>query len=217
MRFIKKSKEPRSLTEYKKISNAYYDGYSEKNDVREVLLKDQGHLCAYCMKRITKDQMKIEHWLSQSSLKENEKKALDFSIMLGVCMGNEGQKDNQTTCDTHRKDCMLTVNPLDRNLIQQIKYKSNTGEIYSDRADIQKDLNEILNLNYNEAPSYLCRNRLAVLDACKKRMMDEHQSGEWTQSFLEHMLSIYQNADNKGKYKEYSGIVIWYLQDRLKR
>lgn len=50
MIYIKKGKEPDSLTKYKKQKFAYYDGYKEKDDVREMLLKEQGYLCAYCMK-----------------------------------------------------------------------------------------------------------------------------------------------------------------------
>ena len=46
MIYIKKGKEPDSLTKYKKQKFAYYDGYKEKDDVREMLLKEQGYLYA---------------------------------------------------------------------------------------------------------------------------------------------------------------------------
>jgi len=37
MIYIKKGKEPASLTKYKKQKFAYYDGYKEKDDLRKML------------------------------------------------------------------------------------------------------------------------------------------------------------------------------------
>ena len=41
MIYIKKGKEPASLTAYKKQKYVYFDGYDKKDDIREQLLKDQ--------------------------------------------------------------------------------------------------------------------------------------------------------------------------------
>ena len=57
MIYIQKGKEPASLTAYKKQAHAYYDGCN-KDDIRENLLREQGYLCAYCMRRIEKEKMK---------------------------------------------------------------------------------------------------------------------------------------------------------------
>lgn len=51
MILIRKGDEPRSLTLYRKSAYAYYDGCN-KNDIRDSLLKEQGYLCAYCMRRM---------------------------------------------------------------------------------------------------------------------------------------------------------------------
>ena len=84
MLLIKKGKEPNSLTEYKMKSNAYFDGYSNKGDIRKALLEEQGHLCAYCMKRISKNNMKIEHYNSQSNSTENEVINVDLNQTLNL-------------------------------------------------------------------------------------------------------------------------------------
>lgn len=55
MIYIQKGKEPASLTAYKKQAHAYYDGCN-KDDIRENLLREQGYLCAYCMRRIEKEK-----------------------------------------------------------------------------------------------------------------------------------------------------------------
>lgn len=82
MIYIQKGNEPASLTEYKKQQYAYFDGCN-KEDIREKLLEEQGDLCAYCMRRIDKDHMKIEHWYPEDKLSEHER--LDYRNMLGVC------------------------------------------------------------------------------------------------------------------------------------
>ena len=88
MIYIKKGAEPKSLKEYRSQPNATYEDFRDKDDIREALLKEQGCLCAYCMSRISKDKMKIEHWISQKSEEgDGEEKALDFHNMLGVCTG----------------------------------------------------------------------------------------------------------------------------------
>ena len=46
MRYIKKGEEPKTLTEYRKFENAYYDGYKEKDEIKEYLL-DIGNLDNY--------------------------------------------------------------------------------------------------------------------------------------------------------------------------
>lgn len=223
MRYIEKHAEPDSLTAYKKQANAYYDGCN-KADIREHLLKDQGYLCAYCMRRIPEKsfvpggvvQMKIEHWLPESQCSEAQK--LDFRNMLGVCMGNAGHKEAETTCDSHRHDKPLKINPLDRQLVQQIKYETRTGRIFSDDKQIDDDLNHTLNLNYEGRDFSLCSNRRNALEACleKLRELTKGKSGTWSRTVLQKMLKSYENKDKEGKYREYSGIVIWYLKKKLK-
>lgn len=65
MKQINKNQEPQSLQEHRLKWFADYDNYLQKEELRESLLKEQGHICCYCMQRIKKDKMKIEHWRSQ--------------------------------------------------------------------------------------------------------------------------------------------------------
>lgn len=214
MRYIKKGKEPASLTIYKKQSNAYFDGCN-KADIRKQLLLDQGFLCAYCMRRISEDDMKIEHWLPQSKCVNG--KDLDFSFMLGVCNGNAGHPKKYTTCDTHRNNDALTVNPLDFDLVNQIKYSTADGRIFSDNEKINYDLDVTLNLNCDEPNAYLCTNRKSVLEEFLDSLKRQMACGPWTKALLQKYLRIYEKKDAQGKFKPYSEIVIWYLRKRLKR
>lgn len=168
MIYIKKGKEPDSLTKYKKQKFAYYDGYKEKDDVREMLLKEQGYLCAYCMRRIDINHMKIEHWFPENELSDIER--LDYRNMLGSCEGHidgtNGKKDD--TCDSHKSGDKITVNPLDNSTLCSIKYNSE-GKIYSDNNIIENDIDVILNLNSEK--HLLKLNRKSMLKQVRRRIM----------------------------------------------
>lgn len=217
MRYIQKGSEPSSLTAYRKNKNAYYDGYPYKDDVRACLLRDQGYICGYCMRRINSlESTKIEHVLPQSTLKNDDRAALNYRIMLGVCYGNQkaGRSKKQLTCDASRGNTDLTVNPFDETSIRQIKYKSD-GTIYSDNDEINTDLNVTLNLNCNEADTYLIANRKAVLEACKRKLIKEKAKGNWDKKLLEQVLKLYENPDSEGRLIPYSGIAIYYLKKKM--
>jgi len=92
MLYIKKGHEPDSLTKYRKEKFAYYDGFKEKDDIRKYLLEEQGYLCAYCMRRIDMEHMKIEHWYPEDLLSDIE--CLDYKNMLGVNSRNLNTVNN---------------------------------------------------------------------------------------------------------------------------
>lgn len=215
MFYIVKGHEPNSLIKYKKEPYAYYDGYKNKNDVRENLLKEQGYLCAYCMRRIESvEDVTIEHYIPQSELKVlGDRAALDYRIMLGVCKRNRNCEKKYQTCDAHRNNEPLTVNPWNENSISLIQYQQGTGIIYSDNSEINKDLNDTLNLNCTE--SRLPENRKAALDSLKEFLIKKKSSGTWSSSMLENIEKIYADKDGEGKYKEYVGILLWYIRQRI--
>lgn len=214
MLFIQKKQEPASLTRYRKQKFAYYDGYPDKDDIRKQLLEEQGHLCAYCMRRIDKDHMKIEHWYPEDRLTDNER--LDYRNMLGACEGHKKDtKGSDDTCDTHKGNALIVVNPLDKLTIDKIQYRTATGEIYSEDVDIQKDLDITLNLNSEK--HHLKKDRKAFYDAAIREMSKLRQKGTWNRKIVEDMMSFYQGTDAKGMKKEYAGIVVWYLQKKLNK
>lgn len=168
---IVKKKEPPSLLIEKRNGLSDYGDLSSatKKAVQISLLEEQGYLCAYCMKRITPKHMQIEHYIPQHPTNREYAPALsiDYHNMLAVCTGNKGSARgfDQLTCDQHRGNRPLAVNPLDMISIEKIKYKSD-GTIYSDDANVELDLNEALNLNCSTA--LLKQNRKAALDEVKR-------------------------------------------------
>lgn len=167
MRYIKKSEiEPRDLREYKKncrkasppLKITYKD--MPKDGTRQQLARDQGYLCAYCMRRISLDPadqlnyLNIEHLDPQNQLPDEA--TTDFSNLLGVCPGNRSSTENaKKTCDAYRgileeDQQTMRLNPLDEAQMDTIFYQRN-GEIGSTDTELNKELSDKLNLNSEAA------------------------------------------------------------------
>lgn len=213
MFYIEKDREPNSLTKYKKSKDAYFDGFDKKDDIRQSLLNEQGYLCAYCMRLINNvDEVTIEHYYPQS--KTNVKMGLDYKYMLGVCKLNKNCAYKNQTCDAHRGNKPLTINPWLHSSISAISYNQMTGDIYSDDADINTDLTITLNLNCVNAR--LSLNRKAALDSMKKYILKQHKTGLWSDTLLNKIRRQYLSKDEYGKYKPYIGILLWYINKKIK-
>lgn len=215
MKYIKKGKEPNSLTQYRQQTDVYFDGYKNKKDLRTSLLKEQKYICCYCMCRISKDkvepdsfgkeQMRIEHWMSQSEHTELE---LTYSNLLGACTGNKGKPKHLEHCDVSRKNIPLKINPTLPTCESLIKYRRN-GEIYSDDCEVNKDLDETLNLN-NQT---LRKNRELVLNDALKSLGDR-KMGLWNKEILQREINKWKSINNS-EHKAYCQIVIYHLKKKL--
>lgn len=213
MRTIQKQREPDELIQYRLQPYAVYDGDASftpvKAKIREHLLAEQGHLCAYCMQRIHADTMKIEHWQCQDNYSYAQ---LDYKNMLGVCFGNEGESPKNQTCDTRKGNADLKYHPANVNhrLDSQIKYLGN-GKILADDSEFDQQLNTVLNLNY----SRLVQNRKRIVDDVIRLLgkKDGSRTPAQIQKILEHWLV--PNRDNQ--LQPYSGVAVYFLTKRLKQ
>lgn len=205
---IKKHSQPNSLIKYKKSEK--YPTYETvptdiKNDIKHQLIDEQGYICAYCMKRIQQDDTStIEHYIPRNGKYGNPDEQLEYNNLLAVCDGNRGSKN--LTCDASKGSDLITVNPLNENSIQQIKYKSD-GTIYSDNKKINHDLDVTLNLNYITIKS----NRKSALDALKKKLINAKNTGNWS-----NIARKYYNQLKQSPIKSpYVGILLNYLEKHL--
>ena len=212
---IKKRKEPSALTTYRKTKYAAYDNMpkSVHDAVLESLMREQGYLCAYCMCKIPQKgkipSATIEHWAPQS--KTSEDRALDYRNMLAVCNGNRGcGKKEDMTCDARRGNAFLTVNPLNGLTLSSIQYKAD-GTIFSKDPDINKDLNETLNLNCSQVG--LVESRLRALHTMQEKLSKKRPTGD-IRLTCERLLEKYRSQTKKTPY---SGILIWWLQKHVSK
>lgn len=207
MKFIKKGKEPHSLITHRQWSQATYKNLPSKgnDELKDSLLKEQKYICCYCMSRISRDKMRVEHWKSQDDFPESD---LDYSNLLGACTGNEGT--NATHCDVYRGNVPLKINPTEAKCEQQIKFKFVSGEIDSTDNDIKKDINETLKLNHD----HLIKKRQVTFDEWIIRFRTKHSKGTWTKAILQNELDKWEN-NNLAEYHPYCQVVIAYLKNEI--
>jgi uncharacterized protein (TIGR02646 family) len=214
MKRIEKGKEPNSLTKHR-AKGGDFDGL-DKDQLRGQLISDQGFICCYCMKRIPEGERpfcKIEHVKSQ---KYHPDLQLTYRNFLIACTGNEGSPNIMQTCDTFKGEKDLSFNPSDktRNIELFIFYLSN-GEIRSNNPAIDKDLDEILNLNTNDLKEIRKCYYMNIDDRIKK-MGSEYKDKKIPRSILEkerqYLLTKYEN-----KFPEYCMVSVYLLDKKLRK
>ncbi|MDJ0799763.1 MAG: TIGR02646 family protein [Calothrix sp. MO_167.B12] len=217
MKHINKNREPLSLTHYRSTIPSEsrehkdnYDSYTEKNELRQSLLTEQGYICCYCMQRISIDNMKIEHWKPQTKYRELQ---LDYNNLLGACKGGEGSPPQFQYCDTKKGDKQITISPIDnhRNCEKLIKYRAD-GKIYSDDETINNELNEVLNLNMQT----LVNNRKEVWFSVIEQLNSKYPKKDW-KSAIKREIQKWSNQQGDGKYRPYCQIVIHHLNKKLSK
>ena len=212
MRAISKGAEPVELGRYRAVPGAVYDGGDftpVKDAIREALLAEQGHLCAYCMQRIRPGTMKVEHWHSQRSHSHED---LDYRNMLGCCPGNEGQMWDDQHCDTRKGSTDISFNPADptHHARMRIRYAGD-GTIRSEDAQFDEEINRILNLNW----SRLKRNRKAVSDSVIREL--SRRQGTRKRGEIQQLINRWNTPEAGGRFRAYCDVAIYFLNKRLSR
>jgi len=211
MKQIRKNKEPKSLTEHRKKEHADYENYSEKKELRESLHTEQRAICCYCMAPIVPKigEMKIEHFECQENFPD---KQLIYRNMLGACMGNEGQPGDLQHCDTYKGTKPLSFYPPNQKFaIENLILYSNDGSIYSNNKKLDKELNEVLNLNVTK----LKNNRKAALDGFKISL--EKYKKEIKKPTLERWFNDWVGISHANNLRPYCMVVAFWIAKRLER
>lgn len=204
---IIKGKEPKSWTAHRLTPGVRYEA---TDDLRGALLRDQGYLCAYCMRRIpandagTNETSRIEHIVPQSML--SDKECMDYDNMVICCPGAlEGVDKYATHCDRHKAETQISFSPFDTNFIATLEYRSD-GTIMSTDKQYDKEINEILNLNISLLKDNRREVKNSVVEALRKR--------SWKAPDLKRMIDAFSSADKDGQLKPFCGVAIWYLQKK---
>ena len=227
MKQICKIKEPISLSKYRAsiskndLENSKMYESSPKSvldDLRNYLLEEQGYICCYCMSRIDFNYTKIEHFKPRSIFRVNQ---LDYSNLFVACCGknidkkkfydckttNEKYNKNNFYCDTKKDNGLLKAINLLSHIEKNIDYKKD-GLIFSKNRNIDKELNEILNLNYK----ILQNNRKKALE----QLLIELRKKSWTISNLKLNLQKYKHKNSEGKSRPYCEMIVYFLTKKLK-
>lgn len=206
MLYIKKDHEPEALIQAKREGLRHNDDMTTevKDIVKDSLSAEQGGLCAYCMRRLRPD-MQIEHYTPRSI--SDDATTIDYRNLLGVCPGNKGAAEKFQTCDAHRGNTPLTVDPLKLASVALVRYLPN-GTIYSDDEDVNHDLQITLNLNCKQA--YLPQGRMAALNGLKQTIHSDCAGKTASKAYIQHLYDTLSQGKN-GLLDEYLGILLSYL------
>jgi hypothetical protein len=151
--------------------------------------------------------MKIAHWHSQS-LHEDE--WLDYSNLLGACMGGEGNPPHLQHCDTRQGDRDIKWNPANRDhqIEEKIRYLAD-GTIISDDAEFNEQINDVLNLNVD----FLITRRKFVLSAFQEYLGKRRLTPrDW-----KNILQDWDGVSHSGELKPYCQVVVYWLRRRIGR
>lgn len=175
-----------------------------KDDLRQILLEDQGYICCYCQKRIPENilpKSKIEHFLCQELYKN---KVFDFRNLFIACNGKIGEVE---TCDTAKSSAVLTsINLLDSDLSHYFKY-TKQGVIYSGEKPINEDL-RILNLNDQN----LKKERIAIFESIQfiKNKINS-KAGDYNKQIAKEVKK-WEDKDDRGMFREFKGVGLYFLR-----
>ena len=212
MRNITKGPSPASLEQYRRNDSATYNDIPTtiKDDIRAALVTEQRGICCYCMGRIasSSDRMKIEHWLPRNPEGQNLGADLDYSNMLGACIGGEGNRPAEQHCDTFRKNRPLNRNPANtaHDVESPIRY-TNGGAIESDNNELHDDI-KTLNLNCETLKGY----RVTAIKTLNA-VLDKKQ-GARTRRVREDLLDKY-NGLQRGDLDPFCQVAIYFLKKSL--
>jgi len=210
MRTIVKGTEPTSLSEYRAAPGANYQGYSDKDTLRNSLVNEQRGLCCYCLSRIRAEYntMKIEHWHSQRRYGTEQ---LDYSNLLGACKGNEGKLGRDQHCDTFKGERDLSLNPVNQlHRVGELTRFGVDGRISSNDPVFATELDTVLNLNQR----HLVNNRRAVLDAFTAAMP---RHGPLQRATLERWLLDWNGESTDGELRPFCQVIVYWIRKRLAR
>lgn len=223
------SNEPASLRNYRRTTpTPNYDDVN-KEDIRIALLKEQGGLCAYCMKPISaefkdgKPKTEIEHFKPQESY---PKLSLDYMNMLGVCNGashTHPQNERFLHCDktvgpegkVNGKVELRRLNPLKLKDSELLLSYTNDGKIYAKAGleDVEYDLEKVLNLNN----PVLIKQRKAVLDVAKDNLILEAPSQRWTVQLIDKHINLWRSRTARNhNFRGFCMVAVDFLE-RLKQ
>ncbi len=215
MKRIKKDKEPIWFIEWKEEfekNNSrkanYKDDFPQekKRKLREHLLKEQGYICCYCMRRIQINNSHLEHFWPKDAFPEKD---MDYENMLASC---EGETIGEDHCG-HRKNNYYDKNMIipTNAMIEQMFHYIINGDILPDgKNQIRKAAKDMIR-EFGLNSFHLKRNRRLAIE--ESEVFDDC---EYSKEEISDIINYYNSMEN-GKYQEYCKAIIDGLVWRLKR
>jgi len=169
-----------------------------KQEIKELLLKEQGFLCCYCEERITEDNKSshIEH-LRPKGMGEYARLKSSYSNLLCSC--NSG-----SSCGETKKNSTITITPLKPNCEDYFTYSYN-GEMEGINQDATETIS-ILNLNSE-------RLKIARYGVILQFLHMDELTSMTSLSEYDNWVHIFLEKDDKGHFITFWSMVKWLADD----
>lgn len=220
MRYINKGHEPAAQRAQRETPGASYAALEE---VRTALAKEQGYICAFCMRKLDlaardkhgQPRTKIAHLLARhpehaDAIVQEERRLLGMTYrnMVLACEGREG---DVTHCDEQQENSDVTIPLLDPIEMARVTF-SPRGEVHHPRFQDE--------IGYNAArPGLLNLNAPALVDRRRDRWLTVattlQQQGRWKAGELEKLIQSWNMKDRTDHLREDCQYVIYFLQKKL--
>jgi uncharacterized protein (TIGR02646 family) len=210
VKYINKSEEPKSFIAWKQLANNDWQptwenfGKPEKQDVHNSLLQEQGFICCYCGRRISRQSSHIEHF---NPRKNSPELALEYTNLLASCQ-REAEPKEPLHCGRSKDewyDEHLIVSPLNANCADFFRYTED-GQIipteYSNKKLAAETMIEKLKLNIDKLKSLRSSAIQEVLDGLEELSEEERLI----------LVQGFEQRDNDDKYEEFCAAIVYVLK-----
>lgn len=181
----------------------------EKGQVHEALLAEQGHVCAYCGKRITTDfrSSHIEHFRPRSQCGALR---FDWTNLFASC-GPTGQVNTPKTCgdakgDWNPQGC-AHINPTDPQCAQRFSYDGNGAITPAVSGDVGAQT-MITKLRLDD--DSLDWERFVIISDLEDQIRD----GVIDASNKSDFIAVWRSPDREGRLIGYGHVAARYLEDQ---
>ncbi|MEC4814451.1 MAG: retron system putative HNH endonuclease [Scytonema sp. PMC 1069.18] len=211
MKPIQKRQQPESLTKWQqKLGNRIPDwksfSKSVKDDVYYSLLQEQGYICCYCSRPISRKQCHIEHFRPKSVYRHL---TFEYTNLIASCQGEDEDRPRVPVHCGHKKQAWfdedLMISPLDPKCGDYFKY-SGFGEILPtddpEKQAAAKTTIQKLALDINK----LRKLRRAAVDAALQA------TSGLTPDEIQLLAQAYDQRNSDGKFTPFSATITYILK-----
>ena len=199
-----------------------------KDAIKMSLLEEQHGLCAYCMKKISKSKMTIEHWKPLSLGKEY---ALNYSNFAACCLGGKDSDGEKVLCcDAAKGSKSIAINPWDNSQMERIKYTTD-GRLLIDskNLELQHDIDYILKLNgdldqnghiKHDTSTRLVEGRREAYKKYKRyvNLLEKKykKSNDKNDIVADKLIKRIKALESQDEYEEFIGVILYFMKRRVR-
>ena len=215
MRYIHKGEEPTGFSQWKGQKNEEWTPTwddlrtPQKPMVHDALLQEQGYICCYCGRRITRDTSHIEHLKPR---KTYPNLALEYTNLLASCQ-RERERREPLHCGSKKDDWYdehLMVSPVDANCAEFFRY-TDDGQILATEVTEKKSAAQTTIDKLGLDIDKLNAMRRAAIEVILEGM-DKLTTQEEKQKEKQKLLQGFEQPDANGQYEEFCAAIAYILK-----